>query len=124
MVDKKYQVFISSTYNDLKKARQYVLQGILNLDHIPNGMELFPASDDSSWDFIKKVIDNCDYYILIIGDKYGSTSDDGISFTEREYNYAVDKKLPVIAFINNDKDIGKSKTELDPEKSKKLTKFK
>ena len=124
MNDKKYQVFISSTFNDLKEARQYVLQGILKLNHIPNGMELFPASNISSWDFIKKVIDSCDYYILFIGNKYDSISSDGISFTEREYNYAVEKELPVIAFINTDEDSGKSKVELDSEKIEKLKKFK
>ena len=124
MNDKKYQVFISSTYTDLKEARQYVLEGILSLNHIPNGMELFPASNISSWNLIKQIIDNCDYYILIIGDKYGSISDDGISFTEREYDYAIENELPIIAFLNDDDNIGKSKTELDPEKILKLKKFK
>lgn len=35
-------------------------------------MELFPASNKSQWDFIKRVIDESDFYLVIIAGKYGS----------------------------------------------------
>lgn len=54
-------------------------------------MELFPAIDEDQFEFIKKVIDDCDYYLLIIGGRYGSLSDEGVSYTELEYQYAVSK---------------------------------
>ena len=62
----KYQVFVSSTYKDLLEERQEVIQALLELDCIPVGMELFPATDDDQWTLIKRLIDDCDYYILII----------------------------------------------------------
>ena len=99
---KKYQVFISSTYLDLKEERQAVSRSILNLGHIPSGMEMFPASETDQITFIRKVIDDCDYYILIIGGRYGSLGEDGLSYTEKEFNYAVEKGIPVIAFIHSD----------------------
>ena len=45
-MEKRYQVFVSSTFNDLKDERQAVTQALLSLDHFPAGMELFPASDE------------------------------------------------------------------------------
>jgi len=66
-MDKRYQVFVSSTFTDLKDERQGVLRAILELDHMPAGMELFPATDASAWQLIKDVIDASDYYVLIVG---------------------------------------------------------
>jgi hypothetical protein len=98
-MDKKYQVFVSSTYEDLKEERQEVMQAVLELDCIPSGMELFPAADEEQWSLIKKVIDDCDYYIVIIGGRYGSIDKtSGKSFTQLEYEYALSKNKPVIAF--------------------------
>ena len=82
-MDKRYQVFVSSTYADLKEERQRVIQTLMEADCIPAGMELFPAADEEQFAFIKKVIDDCDYYLLIIGGRYGSTTEDGISYTEK-----------------------------------------
>jgi hypothetical protein len=77
-MDKRYQVFVSSTYADLKQERQRVIQALMEMDCIPAGMELFPAADDEQWAFIKRIIDDCDYYLIIIGGRYGSTTPEGI----------------------------------------------
>lgn len=124
-MDKRYQVFVSSTYADLKDERQQVLQALMEMDCIPAGMELFPAADEEQWEFIKKVIDDCDYYLLIIGGRYGSTTDDGISYTEKEFDYAVESGLKVVALMHGEPDnIPFGKSEQDPELRKKLLKFK
>lgn len=99
-MEKRYQVFISSTFRDLKDERQAALRAILEIDHIPAGMELFPASDDAAWELIQDVIDTSDYYLLIIGGKYGSVDEEGVSFTEKEYDYAVSTKKRVIALLH------------------------
>ena len=62
-MDKRYQVFISSTYTDLKEERRAVIQTVIEADCIPAGMELFPAADEEQLTFIKRVIDDCDYYL-------------------------------------------------------------
>lgn len=102
IVDKRYQFFISSTFTDLKEQRQAVLRAVLELNHMPAGMELFPASDESAWQLIRDVIDASDYYILIVGGRYGSTDEAGLGYTEKEYDYAVDRKKPVLAFLHED----------------------
>ncbi len=123
-MDKRYQVFISSTYKDLLEERQEVIQALLELDCIPAGMELFPAADDDQWTLIKKVIDDCDYYIIIVGGRYGSLSPSGISYTEMEYDYAISQGKPVIGFIHkNPGAISASKTEDSTEGKIKLDAF-
>ena len=124
--DKRYQVFISSTFNDLKLERAEVTQALLELDCIPCGMEAFPAANETQWSWIKKVIEECDYYVLIIGGKYGSVNDEtSLSYTEMEYNYASEKDIPTIAFIVEDegKLVG-DKLETDADKKEKLKIFK
>lgn len=121
---KKYQVFISSTYNDLIDERAAVTQCLLDMGCIPVGMEQFPASNMSQMEYIKMMLDDCDYYVLILAGKYGSSDYDGVGFTEKEYNYAIEKGIPVMSFVI--KDIGKlinDKCESTKAKRKKLEAF-
>lgn len=97
----KYQVFISSTYIDLQKEREAVMRGILKLGHIPIGMEIFNASQETQWELIKRRIEESDYYIVIIAHRYGSIDKDGIAYTEKEYDLAVSLGIPTIGFIFN-----------------------
>ncbi|RQZ52359.1 DUF4062 domain-containing protein [Burkholderia sp. Bp9099] len=123
-MQKKYQVFVSSTYTDLKDERQHVIQALMEMDCIPAGMELFPAADEQQWEFIKRVIDDCDYYILIIGNRYGSLAPDGISYTEKEFDYAASKGIKVVALIHGKpNDISFDKSEQDPTRREKLKVF-
>jgi hypothetical protein len=124
-LERREQVFVSSTYLDLKEERQAVIQGLLEADCIPAGMELFPASDSDKWDLIKGVINDSDYYIVIIGGRYGSVDPAGdISFTEMEFDYAVSAKKPIMAFLHGEPgSIPARKTELDPIARDRLEKF-
>lgn len=97
-MDVKYQVFVSSTYTDLIEERRSVIETILNMGHIPVGMEAFQASDDTQWDYIKRRIDESDYYVLIVAERYGSELD-GKSYTQMEYEYAIAQGVPVAAFL-------------------------
>lgn len=123
-MEKRYQVFISSTFEDLKIERQNVLKAILELDNMPAGMELFPAADSDAWDLIKDVIDASDYYVLVIGGRYGSLDSEGLSFTEKEYDYAVKRNKPVIPLLHKKpNNLPRDKTETDPNAWKKLKEF-
>lgn len=123
-MEKKYQVFISSTYEDLKEERFAVMQTLLDFDCIPVGMEQFPASDMSQMEYIQKLIDECDYYLLILAGKYGSTDTDGVGYTEREYDYAISKKIPVMRHVIKDiNNLTVSQTESADEGREKLNLF-
>src|ERR1700741_2042613 len=99
-MEKRYQVFVSSTYQDLQEERAEIIQALLELDCIPAGMELFPAATEEAWDLIKGVIDDSDYYCLVLAGRYGSTDGMGVSFTEKEYDYALAQKKPIMAFVH------------------------
>jgi hypothetical protein len=102
-VEKRFQVFVSSTFVDLKDERQAVVSTLLNMDAMPAGMELFPATDDDAWTLIQQVIDESDYYLLVIGGRYGAIDDETqLSYTEKEFDYAVAEKKPVMAFLHGD----------------------
>ena len=123
-MEKRYQVFVSSTYADLQQERQRVIQTLMEMDCIPSGMELFPAADEEQWEFIKRVIDDCDYYLLIIGGRYGSTTSEGISYTEKEYDYAMANGIKIIALLHSNPDeISVAKSDIDPELRGRLKAF-
>lgn len=123
-MERRYQVFVSSTYADLQEERRNVIQTLMEMDCIPSGMEIFPAIDEEQWEFIKKVISDCDYYILIIGGRYGSLTPEGISYTEKEYDFAIVTGLKVLAFLHkNPDDLSVKKSDIDPELRKKLNAF-
>jgi len=123
-MEKRYQVFVSSTFADLKEERNRVMQTLMKMDCIPAGMELFPAVDEEQWAFIRRVVDDCDYYLLIIGGRYGTTTPDGVSYTEKEYDYAVKNGIKVIALIHDRPDeIPAGKSEADPSLRTRLDAF-
>ncbi|WP_433973214.1 DUF4062 domain-containing protein [Tunturiibacter lichenicola] len=102
MDEVRYQIFVSSTFKDLKEEREKVLQAILELKAFPAGMELFPSADEEQFEFIKREIDSSDYYIVIVAGRYGSVDKDGTSYTEKEYDYAVKNNKPVLRFLHYD----------------------
>jgi hypothetical protein len=120
----KYQIFISSTYTDLKDERDEVIKAILEMGHIPVGMEMFSAADEEQWKLISRQIDQSDYYIVIVAHRYGSVVGKK-SYTEKEYDYAIQKSVPVIGFIINDSALWpKDKIESDTNKAESLKRFK
>jgi hypothetical protein len=99
-IKKRLQVFISSTYTDLRDERQAAVEAILSAGHIPAGMELFAAGDESQMEVIKQWIDESDVYLLILGGCYGSIDPkSGRSYTELEYQYALSKGKPLFSCV-------------------------
>lgn len=123
--NKMYQVFVSSTYEDLKEERTKILQALLRIDCIPIGMEYFNAADEDQFTVIKDLISSCDYYVLILGGKYGSIEEiSQKSYTQLEYEYAKSQNIPTIAFFQKDlQTLPGNKLERDAVKKEKLEKF-
>lgn len=97
---RKLQVFISSTYSDLKEERQAAVEAILKAGHIPAGMELFTAGNKSQLATIERWIDESDVFMLILGGRYGSIEPTtGLSYVELEYDYAVAHDKPTFAVV-------------------------
>lgn len=102
-MNKKLQVFVSSTYDDLQEERQAAVQAILDAGHIPAGMELFKAGNDSQLKTIYRWIDESDVYMLILGGRYGSIEPkSGKSYTQLEYEYALKNNIPSFTVVLSD----------------------
>ncbi len=100
------------------------MRSVLDMGHIPSGMEIFPAADVEQFEYIKKIIDECDYYVLIIGARYGSVDATGVSFTEKEYAYAVETKKVVLVFLHGDVGaIPTAKADSNPALVERLNEF-
>jgi hypothetical protein len=100
MPDKRYQVFISSTFSDLQGERREIWQRLIDLNFIVAGMESFPASSQTPFEYIKPLIETSDYFLLILGARYGSMPEGAsISYTEMEFDYATSLGIPILVFL-------------------------
>ncbi len=127
---RKLQIFVSSTYTDLIEERQAAVEAILTAGHIPAGMELFTAGDESQLEVINQWIDESDVYLLILGGRYGSIEPKtGKSYTHLEYEYALSKNKPLFSCVINENTLenrvktGKGTSIIETENPQKLKEF-
>ncbi|HRH76901.1 MAG TPA: DUF4062 domain-containing protein [Cellvibrionaceae bacterium] len=124
-MSKKYQIFVSSTYQDLVEERDQVIKAILEMGHIPVGMEMFSAADDEQWKIIARQIDDIDYYAVLVAHRYGSVTADGISYTEKEFDYAASKGVPILGFcIDESAAWPNDRCDTDSKSKRRLQSFK
>lgn len=101
-MEKRYQVCISSNYTKLGEDCRNVMEGLLEVGCFSSGAEIFPVDNDKQFGFIKTIIDRSDYYLLIIGGCLGEVDEEGVSFIEKEFDYAVEKGIPTLVLINSE----------------------
>ena len=99
----KYSIFISSTFEDLKEERRAVQDTVIKTGDFPVQMESFPAADEGPFELISSLLNECDYYVLIIGGRYGKPGEDGLSYTHKEYRYAIEREIPVMVMLHGDR---------------------
>lgn len=116
---RRYQIFVSSTFKDLENERMLLIQTILRKGYYPAGMEWFPGIDEEQFEYIKQIIDDSDYYVILLGGLYGTISPDGMSYTEKEFDYALKRGKKIISMVQkNPKNV-----EVDDEKKIKYVQF-
>ena len=87
---------------------------------IPVGMEQFHGAPADQWTVITKIIDECDFYLLIVGGRYGSIDEStNVSYTEKEYDYAKSKGVPILVLIKNASTITEEKKDAGDNKHDK-----
>ena len=113
--DRRYQVFISSTFADLKDERKAALEGVYEAGHIPIALERFSAANESDLQTIKRAMEDCQVYILILGHRYGQiVPGETFSFTELEYDLAQELELLTLTFVLDEKLSEERRTTLNP----------
>ena len=98
-MDRVFQIFITSTDADLKDERQAVSNTRAKAGTCPPASKSFPVTDQQQLDYIKRIIDRSDYYIMIVGRRCGSLSGDELTFTQNAFEYTQSKGIPILAFL-------------------------
>lgn len=92
--------FLSSTYEDLKGFRQVAINTLEDLCCEVEAMEYFEASTKTNREVCLSKLIESDLVIGIYGRRYGTIDKvSGKSFTELEYDTAVENNIPVISFV-------------------------
>jgi hypothetical protein len=117
LMKRKYQVFISSTFMDLAEHRFQAMLGILKAGHLPLALEHRGLETSPREDVIKAAIADCQYYVLILGPRYGSIAAGqpaGVEkgYVELELDYAISKGLHVLAFLMPEHTVREARNQL------------
>lgn len=105
----KLRVFVSSVQNELEDER-LIVQNLLNTDSFllqhcaPVLYELEPASPEKALEGCIAAVDECQVYLLIIGQQYGTPVGE-ISITHAEYRRAKERELPLLVFIRGGRSV-------------------
>ena len=111
--ERKYQVFISSTFRDLAAQRRIVLDVVIDQGHMPIALERFPAVDTGVPTVIQKTIEASQIYVVILGFRYGAiVKGRDISFSQLEYENAFSRGKVVVPFLLTDAEVRKGRDGL------------
>lgn len=96
----EFNVFVSSTSEDLRTHREGVRDLIRALDFRDIAMECFPAADRPPIEEIRTTLAESDVYLGIFGWKYGSClPGSDLSYTKFEYQLAKELGKPRLIFL-------------------------
>jgi hypothetical protein len=87
----------------MKDEQQAAVSAVLEGGHIRAGMELFSSGNETQLETIRRWIDNCDVYLLILGGRYGSIEpNSGKSYIEIEFDQAVAQGKSLFSIVINE----------------------
>ena len=119
MPDRRYQIFISSTFSDLLEERKAAIEAVFERGHIPIALERFSPANDSDLQVIRKAMSSSQVYILILGHRYGEiVPGRNVSYTELEYDLAQENGLLTLVFMMSDELVAEKRRALNPANAK------
>lgn len=117
-------IFLSSTSRDLSEERNSAIEAIQQ-NYFPIYMENWEASPEKPKEKILEKLNQAAAVVLILGFNYGSVMDDeGISYTEFEFNKANEEGLCILSFVKLGEDGQWHNDGLDETTIDKLNNFK
>jgi len=95
------RVYVSSTFADLRRERQAVMDWLVAAGHQP--VHSYRPGSETVRDSCLDDVDTCDLYVLIAGHRYGFRPADGnpegLSITHLEFRRAGQSGIPRIALV-------------------------
>jgi predicted HTH transcriptional regulator len=97
-------LFVSSVQKELNAERRAIKSFLQNDPLLRRFFDVFlfedlPASDRRTDDVYLDEVENCDLYVGLFGNEYGSEDARGVSPTEREFDLATQKGKPRLIFV-------------------------
>ncbi len=119
--NRRYDIFISSTHEDLKEERNKIIHIIIRYGHFPVVMENFPAGPKNI-EAIEEKIKQSDIFVILIGARYGSkiASNRTETYVTYELNLAEKYEKPILPFLLDREEYLKKREEFkeqDPERA-------
>lgn len=104
MGSKRMQLFISSVQKELQRERRAVKDFVQGDALLKRFFDVFlfedlPASDRKADDVYLEKVARCDVYVALLGNEYGHEDSDGLSPTEREFDYATTRGKTRLIFV-------------------------
>jgi hypothetical protein len=104
-IKKRPVVFVSSTCYDLKQIREDVkefFEDNYGFQAMLSDFDSFPIDPCvGTFENCLNNVDKCaDFFVLIVGTRYGYVTDNGKSITNLEYLHAKAKGIPLFIFIS------------------------
>ncbi|MFZ4681247.1 MAG: tetratricopeptide repeat protein [Terrimicrobiaceae bacterium] len=119
------RIFVSATSRDLRTARGLVSEGLRRMECLPIVQDDFPPDYKSVRDMLRTKIATCDAVVHLAGFYYGAEPQpvlpgpDRRSFTQMEYEIAVEMKKPCYVFLCG-QDFPFDKHDPEPEDKQQL----
>ena len=94
------RVFISSTSGALDLYRAAAVDACRRHGLTPVHMESFSADPHWPVAVCRREVETCDLLVLLLGERYGDRPPgESRSYTELEYRWAIERDMPVLAFV-------------------------
>src|SRR5687767_1525590 len=95
-----YKAFVSSTYEDLKNHRAFVINVLRKSGFFVDPMEDWTSSVDEPKEFSKRRIEGCDLCILLVALRRGFIPNGtALSITQLEYTEAINRGIDVLVYM-------------------------
>ncbi|MEK6258505.1 MAG: DUF4062 domain-containing protein [Planctomycetota bacterium] len=111
----KYQVFVSSTFRDLKEHRASAMKAIVSAGHMATCLENWGLSHEDQLEVISRAVQDCQFYLIVLGHTYGSIPrGKRKSYTEIELDIAERQGKPILSMVLNELLVKKQRKKLSP----------
>lgn len=104
--DRRYQIFIASTFSGLENERKAAIEAVIRKGHIPIALERFVPTNQSDVEVIQRALADSQVCIFIIGHLYGGIiPQEEMSFLHYEYKVARESGLLTLTFCLDDESV-------------------
>lgn len=100
-MDRRFQVFVRSAGLPADTVRQAVVRAVISLGCTPVIADAADPSDAEHAALIRRLIDDCDYYLLILGERDDAAVTHLLRYTQAEFDHAASGRRDALCLVRN-----------------------